>query len=205
MEIWSIEQHHFQLSWVTSNPHFNITIIFIVMYNVAEWSRCVWSRRRGDAGGGVLFVTRRAARACVHVAAVSWVLLIDSGRRVWACPYKHVFFWTDSLVVTHVEFPTFLSFESETCRASVIWETRGWHECRILLRQRENYWGSRTVGASCGVTVRDSPWLCCLYRSTVPCQGVAWVQKRSDATQKTSVKTGILWWWTLNVSRAQRR
>ena len=34
---------------------------------------------------------------------------------------------------------------------------------------------------------------------------VAWVQKRSDATQKTSVKTGILWWWTLKVSRAQRR
>ena len=56
----------------------------------------------------------------------------------------------DSLVVTHVEFPTFLSFESETCRASVVWETRGCHEWRILLRQRENYWGSRTVGASCG-------------------------------------------------------
>jgi len=31
----------------------------------------------------------------------------------------------DSLVVTLVEFPTFLSFESETCRASVVWETRG--------------------------------------------------------------------------------
>ena len=108
-----------------------------VMYNVAEWSRCVWSRRRGDAGGGVLFVTRRAARACVHIAAVSWVLLIDSDRRVWACPYKHVFFLTDSLVVIDVEFPTYLSFESETWRASVIWETRGWHEWRILLRQRE--------------------------------------------------------------------
>ena len=39
----------------------------------------------------------------------------------------------------------------------------------------------------------------------VPCQGVAWVQKRSDATQKTSVKTGILWWWILKVSLAQRR
>ena len=26
----------------------------------------------------------------------------------------------------------------------------------------------------------------------VPCQGVAWVQKRSDATQKTSVKTGVV-------------
>ena len=34
----------------------------------------------------------------------------------------------------------------------------------------------------------------------VPCQGVAWVQKRSDAFQKTSVKTGIL-----KVGRAQRR
>jgi len=33
--------------------------------------------------GGVLFVTRRAARACVHVAALlSRVLLIDSGGRV---------------------------------------------------------------------------------------------------------------------------
>ena len=31
----------------------------------------------------------------------------------------------DSLVVTLVEFPTLLSFESETCRASVFWETRG--------------------------------------------------------------------------------
>ena len=30
----------------------------------------------------------------------------------------------------------------------------------------------------------------------LPCQGVAWVQKRSDASQKTSVKTGILWWWS---------
>ena len=30
--------------------------------------------------------------------------------------------------------------------------------------------------------------------SLVPCEGVAWVQKRSDAFQKTSVKTGILWW-----------
>ena len=109
--------------------------------------------------GGVLFVTRRAARACEHVAAVvSWVLSIDSGGRVWTCSYKHVFFLIDSLMVTHVEFPTFLSFESETCRASVFWETRGWHDWRILLRQRENYWGSRTVGASCGVTVCDSPW-----------------------------------------------
>jgi len=33
--------------------------------------------------GGVLFVTRRAACACVHVTAiVSRVLLIDSGGRV---------------------------------------------------------------------------------------------------------------------------
>jgi len=33
--------------------------------------------------GGVLFVTRRAARACAHVAAiVSGMLLIDSGGRV---------------------------------------------------------------------------------------------------------------------------
>ena len=31
----------------------------------------------------------------------------------------------DSLVVTLVEFPTLLLFESETCRASVFWETRG--------------------------------------------------------------------------------
>ena len=38
---------------------------------------------------------------------------------------EHVFFIADSLVVTHVEFPTFLSFESETCRVSGIWETRG--------------------------------------------------------------------------------
>ena len=30
-----------------------------------------------------------------------------------------------SLVVTLVEFPTHLLFESETCRASVFWETRG--------------------------------------------------------------------------------
>jgi len=39
----------------------------------------------------------------------------------------------------------------------------------------------------------------------VHCQGVAWVQKRSDASQETSVKTGILWWWMLKVSRAERR
>jgi len=37
---------------------------------------------------------------------------------------KHVFL-ADSLVVIHVEFLTFLSFESETCRVSGIWETRG--------------------------------------------------------------------------------
>ena len=30
-------------------------------------------------------------------------------------------------------------------------------------------------------------------------------QKRSDASQKTSVETGILWWWKLKVSRARRR
>ena len=36
---------------------------------------------------------------------------------------KHVFL-ADSLVVIHVEFPTLLSFESETCRVSGIWETR---------------------------------------------------------------------------------
>ena len=39
----------------------------------------------------------------------------------------------------------------------------------------------------------------------VPCQGVAWVQKRSDAFQKIFVKTDILWWWILKVGRAQRR
>jgi len=38
---------------------------------------------------------------------------------------RHVFCLADSLVVTHVEFPTFLSFESETCRVSGMWETRG--------------------------------------------------------------------------------
>ena len=45
------------------------------------------------------------------------------------------------------------------------------------------YWGSRTVGASCGVTVRDSPCngSAAYIGALVPCQGVAWVQKRSDA------------------------
>jgi len=38
---------------------------------------------------------------------------------------KHVFFLADSLVVIHVEFLILLSFESETCRVSGIWETRG--------------------------------------------------------------------------------
>jgi len=74
------------------------------------------------------------------------------------------------MVVTLVEFPTLLLFEW----ASVFWETRGWHEWRILLRQRENYWGSRTVGASCGVTVL----LLLLLLSTFVKRWIARPQKR---------------------------
>ena len=76
--------------------------------------------------GGVLFVTRRdtCVRACRQYSQLSVI-----NRQLQTClnlsVYKHVFFLVDSLVVTHVEFPTFLSFESETCRASVVWETRG--------------------------------------------------------------------------------
>ena len=68
--------------------------------------------------GGVLFVTRRV-RACRQYSQLSVI-----NRQLQTClnlsVYKHVFFLVDSLVVTHVEFPTFLSFESETCM-----ETRG--------------------------------------------------------------------------------
>jgi len=140
---------------------FQATLSLVVMYNVAEWFRCVRSPGRGGAGQRcfVCHASRHATRhASTCATIVSWVLLGDSDRRVWACLYlARVLFsrlaggysrWVSDL----------LSFESETCRASVVWETRGWHEWRILLRQRENYWGSRTVGASCGVTVRDSPW-----------------------------------------------
>ena len=58
--------------------------------------------------GGVLFVTRRGVRV---PAIVIWVLLIDSGRRVWTCLYKHVFFsrlaggysrWVSDLLVVRV-------------------------------------------------------------------------------------------------------
>ena len=114
---------------------------------------------------------------------------------------EHVFFIADSLVVTHVEFPTFLSFESETCRVSGIWETRGEFSCG----------NERIIGAAVRlVRAVESLYVTVLgsvayIGALVPCQGVAWVQKRSDAFQKTSVKTGILWWWILKVGRAQRR
>ena len=52
-------------------------------------------------------IIRRRRQTCLNLSVFSTVLLVDS------------------LVVTLVEFPTFLLFESETCRASVFWETRG--------------------------------------------------------------------------------
>jgi len=64
-----------------------------------------------------------ATRVCARVQAVVSRMLLATD--VSELVRKHVFFIADSLVVTHVEFPTFLSFESETCRVSGIWETRG--------------------------------------------------------------------------------
>jgi len=107
-------------------------------------------------------------------------------------------FLADSLVVIHVEFPTF-------CRSSLrraglvafgrlVVDTSGKFSCG-------NVQSVRAV-ESLYVTVLGSA---AYIGAVVPCQGMAWVQKRSDATQKTSVKTGILWWWILKVSQAQRR
>ena len=49
------------------------------MYNVSIWSSCVWSRRRGDAGSGVLFITRRGT--CVRARAGSSQSDVISRRR----------------------------------------------------------------------------------------------------------------------------
>jgi len=114
-------------------------------------------------------------------------------------------FLADSLVVTHVEFPTF-------CRSSLrraglvafgrlVVDTSGEFSCG----------NERIIGAAVrSVRAVESLYVTVLGSAAyigalVPCQGVAWVQKRSDASQKTSVKTGILWWWILKVGRAQRR
>jgi len=51
--------------------------------------------------------------------------VISRRRRTCLSMFVGTCFLADSLVVIHVEFPTFLSFESETCRVSGIWETCG--------------------------------------------------------------------------------
>ena len=103
-------------------------------------------------------------------------------------------------MVTLVEFPTFCH-SSQRRAGRLVVDTSGEFSCS----------NERIIGAA----VRSVPAVESLYVTVlgstayigarVLCQGVAWVQKRSDAFQKTSVKTGILWWWILKVGRAQRR
>jgi len=111
----------------------------IVMYNVlsslatcgrlgaatvaAAWRR---SRRVCLARGQLArdqYSTRRTSARRQQTSQSS----VSSGRRqtcLNSSVLAHVLL-VDSLVVTLVEFPTHLLFESETCRASVFWETRG--------------------------------------------------------------------------------
>ena len=59
--------------------------IHYVMYNVAEWSRCVWSPGRGGAGQRcfVCHASRHATRhASTCATIVSRVLVVDDGGRV---------------------------------------------------------------------------------------------------------------------------
>ena len=84
-----------------------------------------WAWRRGPA---VFCLSRVAARDAARVDVRDDSQLSVIRRQRQTCLSLSVFstvLLVDSLVVTHVEFPTFLSFESETCRASVVWETRG--------------------------------------------------------------------------------
>ena len=107
--------------------------------------------------------------------------------------HRHMFFLADSLVVIHAEFPTFcrssLRRAGLVAFARLVVDTSGEFSCG----------NERIIGAavqsvraveSLYVTVFGSA---AYIGALVPCQGVAWVQKRSDASQKTSVKTGILW------------
>ena len=73
---------------------------------------------------GVLFITRRGTCVCAR-AGSSQSNVISRRRRTCLNLSVARVFLADSLVVTHVEFPTFSSFESETYRVSGIWETRG--------------------------------------------------------------------------------
>ena len=84
------------------------------------------SRRCGDVGQQCFVYNawpRRHVRVCASGSSESDV--ISRQRRTCLNLSVARVFLADSLVVSHVEFPTFLSFESETCRASVVWETRG--------------------------------------------------------------------------------
>ena len=73
---------------------------------------------------GVLFITRGGTCVCARQAVVE-SNVISRRRRTCLNLSVSTCFLADSLVVIHVEFPTFFSFESETCRVSGIWETRG--------------------------------------------------------------------------------
>ena len=74
---------------------------------------------------GVLFITRGGTCVRARQAVVESDVISRQRRTCLNLSVSTCFFIADSLVVTHVEFPTFLSFESETCRVSGIWETRG--------------------------------------------------------------------------------
>jgi len=126
-------------------------------------------------------------------------------RQRWACLSLSVstcFFIADSLVVTW-NFRPF--FRSSLRRAGLVAFGR-----LVVDTSGELSCGNERI---IGATVRSVRAVESLYVTVygsaacigalVPCQGVAWVQKRSDASQKTSVKTGILWWWILKVSQAQ--
>ena len=80
------------------------------VWHAASWHATSIARvaRRRDASRlSQSSVSSGRRQTCLNLSVLAHVLLVDS------------------LVVTLVEFPTHLLFESETCRASVFWETRG--------------------------------------------------------------------------------
>ena len=100
------------------------------MYGVLS-SRAAWSSGRSGAAGVFLArgqtrdsSTRHTLARRQQTESVECYEATASDVSEPVCSLSTVLL-VDSLVVTHVEFPTFLSFESETCRASVFWETRG--------------------------------------------------------------------------------
>ena len=153
---------------------------------------------------GVLFITRRGT--CVRARAGSSQSNVISWRRRTCLNLSVARVLFSRLADGYSRWVSdLLSFESETYRVSGIWETRGWHEWRMSCGNE------RIIGAAVrSVRAVESLYVTALGSAAyigalVPCQGVVWVQKRSDASQKTSVKTGIMWLWILKVGRAQRR